>query len=84
MDGGADRQKDRDGSGPCRSAWLLVGSNQVTSEQIGEFFRETLAILEPHFARHINLFGQYPAFADFALWGQRYNARTDPTQGHAH
>jgi glutathione S-transferase len=59
----------------------FVGSNAVTAAQIEDSFRETLAILEPHFANRAYLFGQRPAFADFALWGQLYNAWTDPTPG---
>ncbi len=59
----------------------FVGSNPVTAAQIEDSFRETLAILEAHFANRAYLFGQRPAFADFALWGQLYNAWTDPTPG---
>jgi glutathione S-transferase len=59
----------------------FVGSNPVTAPQIEESFRDTLVILESHFARHAYLFGQRPAFADFAMWGQLYNAWTDPTPG---
>jgi hypothetical protein len=59
----------------------FVGSNPVTAPQIEESFRDTLAILEPHFASRAYLFGRRPAFADFAMWGQLYNAWTDPTPG---
>jgi glutathione S-transferase len=59
----------------------FVGSNPETAPQIEDSFRETLAILEPHFANRAYLFGQRPAFADFAMWGQLYNAWTDPTPG---
>ena len=59
----------------------FVGSNPVTAPQIEDSFRETLTILEPHFAKRAYLFGQRPAFADFAMWGQLYNAWTDPTPG---
>ncbi len=59
----------------------FVGSNPVTAPQIEDSFRDTLAILEPHFAKRAYLFGQRPAFADFAMWGQLYNAWTDPTPG---
>lgn len=60
---------------------FFVGSNPETAPQIEDSFRETLAILEPHFANRAYLFGQRPAFADFAIWGQLYNAWTDPTPG---
>ena len=59
----------------------FVGSNPVTAPQIEDSFRDSLAILELHFARRAYLFGQRPAFADFAMWGQLYNAWTDPTPG---
>ena len=59
----------------------FVGSNPQTAPQIEESFRDTLTILEPHFANRLYLFGGRPAFADFALWGQLYNAWTDPTPG---
>jgi hypothetical protein len=32
-------------------------------------------------AKRAYLFGARPAFADFAMWGQLYNAWTDPTPG---
>jgi glutathione S-transferase len=59
----------------------FVGSSPQTAPQIEESFRDTLAILEPHFANRAYLFGARPAFADFAMWGQLYNAWTDPTPG---
>jgi glutathione S-transferase len=59
----------------------FVGSSPQTAPQIEDSFRETLAILEPHLANRAYLFGQRPAFADFAMWGQLYNAWTDPTPG---
>src|ERR1700730_4171793 len=59
----------------------FVGSTPVTAPQIEESFRDTLAILEPHFANRAYLFGGRPAFADFAMWGQLYTAWTDPTPG---
>jgi glutathione S-transferase len=59
----------------------FVGSNPVTAPQIEDSFRATLAILELHLANREYLFGNRPAFADFAMWGQLYNAWTDPTPG---
>ena len=59
----------------------FVGSNPVTAPQIEDSFRDALAIFEPHLANRAYLFGQRPAFADFAMWGQLYNAWTDPTPG---
>ncbi len=47
----------------------FVGSNPQTAPQIEESFRDTLAILEPHFAQRAYLFGGRPAFADFGYGG---------------
>jgi glutathione S-transferase len=59
----------------------FVGSNPVTAPQIEDSFRDSLPILESHLANRAYLFGNRPAFADFAMWGQLYNAWTDPTPG---
>ncbi|MFQ5697984.1 MAG: glutathione S-transferase family protein [Myxococcota bacterium] len=57
----------------------FVGSNEKTGPQIESSFLDTLAILEPHLSQRPYLFGARPAFGDFGLWGQIYNAWTDPT-----
>ncbi|MGE0680055.1 MAG: glutathione S-transferase C-terminal domain-containing protein [Candidatus Binatia bacterium] len=59
----------------------FVGSNAQTAPQIEESFREALAQLNAHLADRSYLFGDRPAFGDFGLWGQVYNAWTDPTAG---
>jgi len=59
----------------------FVGSGAQTAPQIEQSFRDTLELLEAHLAARPYLFGARPAFADFALWGQIYNAWTDPTPG---
>ena len=59
----------------------FVGSNEVTAAQIEDSFAEGLRLLEPHLAGRSYLFGERPAFADFGLWGQLYNASLDPTPG---
>src|SRR5260370_9021770 len=56
----------------------FVGSNAVTAPQIEDSFRDTLTILDPHLGRHAYLFGDRPAFADFSIGRQLYNAWTDP------
>jgi glutathione S-transferase len=58
---------------------FFVGSNEQTAPQIEASFRETLELLEAHLADRPYLFGGRPAFGDFGLWGQIYNAWTDPT-----
>ncbi|MEE9279040.1 MAG: glutathione S-transferase family protein [Myxococcota bacterium] len=59
----------------------FVGSNEKTAPQIEESFRDALDLLNAHLAARPYLFGARPAFGDFALWGQVYNAWTDPTPG---
>ena len=59
----------------------FVGSSPQTAPQIEESFRDAIAILEPHLASRAYLFGQRPSFGDFAMWGQLYNAWTDPSPG---
>ncbi len=59
----------------------FVGSNPQTAPQIEDSFCETLTLLESHLSRRPYLFGARPAFGDFGMWGQIYNAWTDPTPG---
>jgi glutathione S-transferase len=59
----------------------FVGSNAETAPQIEESFRETIALLDAHLATRPYLFGARPAFGDFGLWAQLYEAWTDPTPG---
>ena len=59
----------------------FVGSSAQTAPQIEEGFRAAMAQLEAHLAERRYLFGARPAFGDFGLWGQVYNAWTDPTPG---
>jgi glutathione S-transferase len=60
---------------------FFVGSNAVTAPQIEQSFQDALGLLEAHLADRAYLFGGRPAFGDFGLWGQIYNAWTDPTGG---
>ncbi len=60
---------------------FFVGSNEVTAPQIEQSFRDALTLLEAHLVDRPYLFGGRPAFGDFGLWGQIYNAWTDPTGG---
>ncbi len=59
----------------------FVGSSAETAPQIEESFREAIALLEAHLAARPYLFGGRPAFADFGLFAQLYEAWTDPTPG---
>ncbi|MFQ5456984.1 MAG: glutathione S-transferase family protein [Myxococcota bacterium] len=59
----------------------FVGVNDQTAPVIEDSFREAIAQLNEHLAGRPYLFGARPAFGDFGLWGQLYNAWTDPTAG---
>lgn len=57
----------------------FVGSNAVTAPLIERSFRDGLVQLNAHLATRPYLFGGRPSWGDFGLWGQVYNAWTDPT-----
>lgn len=59
----------------------FVGSSTQTAPQIEASFGEVLTLLDAHLATRPYLFGGRPAFGDFGLWGQLYEAWTDPTAG---
>jgi glutathione S-transferase len=70
----------RDPRAHDRRVWF-VGSNAQTAPQIEQSFRDGVAQIEKHLASRPYLFGARPAFGDFSMWGQIYNAWTDPTPG---
>jgi glutathione S-transferase len=57
----------------------FVGSNEQNAPQIESSFQEFVPQLDAHLATRPFLFGARPSFGDFGLWGQIYNAWTDPT-----
>jgi glutathione S-transferase len=59
----------------------FVGSSPQTAPQIEASFADLIEVLNRHLDKRPYLFGARPAFADFGLWGQIYNAWTDPTAG---
>ena len=59
----------------------FVGSNFETAPQIEASFRESIELLDAHLATRKYLFGARPAFGDFGLFAQLYEAWTDPTPG---
>jgi hypothetical protein len=59
----------------------FVGSNATTQPVIEASFKRALEILNGHLAARPYLLGGRPAMADFGLWGQFYEAATDPTPG---
>ncbi len=61
-----------------KRTWF-VGSSGQTKEAIEHSWQRGLDQLEAHLDGRPYLFGGRPAFGDFGLWGQVYNAWTDPT-----
>jgi hypothetical protein len=59
----------------------FVGSNATTRPLIEASFKRALEILDTHLAARPYVLGGRPAMADFGLWGQFYEAATDPTPG---
>ncbi len=57
----------------------FVGSSPQTGPLIERSFERALELLEAHLAARPYLFGARPAFADFGLALQIYEASTDPT-----
>lgn len=72
----ADRIRER----MVGRVWF-VGSSAATAPIIEESFEEALPLLEVHLRERPYLFGARPAFADFGLFPQIYEAWTDPTGG---
>lgn len=59
----------------------FVGSSPETAPLISAYWFALIDILEPHLATRRYLFGARPAFADFGLAAQLYEAAIDPTCG---
>ncbi|MEM1112778.1 MAG: glutathione S-transferase domain-containing protein [Pseudomonadota bacterium] len=59
----------------------FVGSSEETAGQIEEGFQHAMGQLDDHLAERSYLLGERPSFGDFGLFGQIYNAITDPTPG---
>ena len=57
----------------------FVGSNPTTRPLIEASFKRALEILDRHLTSRPYVLGGRPAMADFGLWGQFYEAATDPT-----
>lgn len=59
----------------------FVGSSDATAPLIRAYLTELLDILEAHLATRKYLFGDRPAFGDFGLAAQLFEASIDPTAG---
>ena len=62
-----------------RNRLWVIGSNENTEDRITESFHNLLSKLVIHLEDRKYIFGNLPCYADFGLWGQIYNAWTDPT-----
>lgn len=60
---------------------FAVGSNDRTAPVIEQSFKDSVTLLESHLATRPFLFGSRPAFADFGVAMQIYEALLDPTAG---
>lgn len=60
---------------------FAVGSNDRTAAVIEHSFAESIALLERHLSARPFLLGSRPAFADFSVGAQLYQALLDPTAG---
>ncbi|MBS0520595.1 MAG: glutathione S-transferase family protein [Proteobacteria bacterium] len=59
----------------------FVGSNATTQPVIEASFKRVIGLLDSHLAKRPYLLGGRPGMADLGLWGQFYEAATDPTPG---
>jgi len=59
----------------------FAGANDNNAPLLIESFKNLVAMLELHLRERPYLFGARPAFGDFGLWGQLYQAYTDPSCG---
>lgn len=59
----------------------FVGSSDATAPLIRQYYEELLELVEAHMAGRKYLFGARPAFGDFGLFAQLYEASIDPTAG---
>ncbi|MEE3328336.1 MAG: glutathione S-transferase family protein [Myxococcota bacterium] len=75
---------------PVMSRWVVkrmvprmsfAGANENNAPILIESFQNLVAMLEEHFANRSYIFGGRPAFGDFGVWGQLYQASMDPTCG---
>lgn len=73
---------------PFFKRWLIrrmvprmafAGANENNAPLLIESFANLVDLLDVHLADRPYLFGARPAFGDFGLWGQLYQAWLDPT-----
>ena len=59
----------------------FAGANENNAPLLVESFQNLVALLETHLVGRKYVFGGRPSMGDFGLWGQLYQAFTDPTCG---
>jgi glutathione S-transferase len=59
----------------------FAGANRNNAPILVESFANLVGMLQNHLERRPYLLGGRPSFGDFGLWGQLYQAWTDPTCG---
>ena len=59
----------------------FAGANENNAPLLIESFHTLIGMLEAHLSSRQYIFGARPAFGDFGLWGQLYQAFIDPTCG---
>jgi glutathione S-transferase len=59
----------------------FAGANETNRPHLERSWRRTVELLEAHLAARPYLFGGRPAFGDFGIFGNLYQAYTDPTCG---
>ena len=59
----------------------FAGANENNKPLLVESFTNVADILQAHLASRSYLFGERPAYGDFGLWGQLYQAYDDPSCG---
>jgi len=57
----------------------FAGSNENNKPLLVESFANVVDMLQAHLQSRSYLFGERPSFGDFGLWGQLYQAYTDPS-----
>ncbi|MEO1175377.1 MAG: glutathione S-transferase family protein, partial [Myxococcota bacterium] len=73
---------------PLTKRWLIrrmvprmafAGANENNAPLLVQSFADLVSMLDVHLASRDYLFGARPAFGDFGLWGQLYQASIDPS-----
>ncbi|MCP4006679.1 MAG: glutathione S-transferase family protein [bacterium] len=64
-----------------RPRMAFAGANETNRPHLEKSWRRTVELLDAHLETRPYLFGGRPAFGDFGIWGNFYQAYSDPTGG---